>query len=134
MKSRRLPGTELEVSEICVGAMTWGGQNSEAEADAQLDYAVGQGINFIATGEMYPVPPNAMTQGRTETFLGNWLERHPRHGLFIATKGTGPGRRDWIRNRRTDLRRAGIAEAADTRPARRQNDAVARYQTTWPQR
>ena len=83
MKYRTLPGTELNVSEVCLGTMTWGEQNSEAEAHAQLDYAIAQGINFIDTAEMYPVPPNATTQGRTETYLGNWLARaaarRPRH-------------------------------------------------------
>ena len=73
MKYRTLPGTDLDVSEICLGTMTWGEQNSEAEAHAQLDYAFAQGVNFIDTAEMYPVPPNATTQGRTEAFLGNWL-------------------------------------------------------------
>ena len=73
-----LPGTELRVSKLCLGTMTWGEQNTEAEAHAQLDYAIGQGINFIDTAEMYPVPPNAATQGRTETYLGNWLARQAR--------------------------------------------------------
>src|SRR3989442_2005772 len=134
MKYRTLPGTQLKVSEVCLGTMTWGEQNSEAEAHAQLDYAVAQGINFIDTAEMYPVPPNAMTQGRTETFLGNWLARHPRDGLVIATKVAGPGRRDWIRNGRTDLTRDVIAEAVDTSLARLQIDAIDLYQIHWPQR
>lgn len=67
MKYHTLPGTELKVSDVCLGTMTWGEQNSEREAHAQLDYAVAQGINFIDTAEMYPVPPNATTQGRTES-------------------------------------------------------------------
>jgi hypothetical protein len=70
MKYRTLPGTELNVSEVCLGTMTWGEQNSESEARAQLDYAVAQGINFIDTAEMYPVPPNPTTQGQTEAYLG----------------------------------------------------------------
>src|SRR5436190_7709514 len=134
MKYRTLPGTQLEVSEICLGTMTWGEQNSEAEAHAQLDYAIAQGINFIDTAEMYPVPPNARTQGRTETYLGNWLARHQRDGLVIATKVAGPGRRDWIRNGRTDLTREVIAEAVDTSLARLQIDVIDLYQIHWPQR
>ena len=114
MKTKMLPGTSLEVSEVCLGTMTWGEQNSEDEAHAQLDYAIGAGINFIDTAEMYPVPPNAVTQGRTEAFLGRWLERAPRDRLVIATKVAGPGRRDWIRGGRTDLTRGLIAEAVDT--------------------
>ncbi|MDQ2964040.1 MAG: aldo/keto reductase [Pseudomonadota bacterium] len=134
MKYRTLPGTQLSVSEVCLGTMTWGEQNSEAESHAQLDYAIAHGINFIDTAEMYPVPPNATTQGRTETYLGNWLARHPRDGLVIATKVAGPGRRDWIRSGRTDLTRDVIAEAVDASLARLQIDTIDLYQIHWPQR
>ena len=134
MKFRTLPGTEMNVSQVCLGTMTWGQQNSEAEAHAQLDYAIDQGINFIDTAEMYPVPPNAQTQGRTEKFLGTWLARRPRGGLMIATKVAGPGRRDWIRNGRTDLTAGVIAEAVDTSLARLQIDYIDLYQIHWPQR
>ena len=83
MKNKTLPGTDLRVSEVCLGTMTWGEQNSEAEAHAQLDYAVAQGINFIDTAEMYPMPPNGRTQGRTETIIGTLARaaaaRRPRH-------------------------------------------------------
>jgi aryl-alcohol dehydrogenase-like predicted oxidoreductase len=134
MKYRTLPGTELEVSEVCLGTMTWGEQNNEAEAHAQLDYALAQGITFIDTAEMYPVPPNATTQGRTEAILGNWLGRRGHEGLTIASKVAGPGRRDWIRNGRTDLTREVIAEAADTSLARLQIDCIDLFQIHWPQR
>ena len=134
MKYRILPGTELKVSEVCLGTMTWGEQNSEAEAHEQLDYAIAQGINFIDTAEMYPVPPNAKTQGRTESFLGSWLARRPRDGLVIASKVAGPGRRDWIRGGRTDLTREVIAEAVDTSLARLKIDYIDLYQIHWPQR
>jgi aryl-alcohol dehydrogenase-like predicted oxidoreductase len=134
MKYRTLPATDLNVSEVCLGTMTWGEQNSENEAHAQLDYAVAQGINFIDTAEMYPVPPNATTQGRTETYLGSWLARQPRNGLVIASKVAGPGRRDWIRNGRTDLTRDVIAEAVDTSLARLQIGHIDLYQIHWPQR
>lgn len=134
MRYRTLPGTQLSVSEVCLGTMTWGQQNDEAEGHAQLDYAIAQGINFIDTAEMYPVPPNATTQGRTETYLGNWLARRPRDGLVIATKVAGPGRRDWIRGGRTDLTRDVIAEAIDTSLARLQIEYIDLYQIHWPQR
>jgi aryl-alcohol dehydrogenase (NADP+) len=134
MKYRTLPGTQLNVSEVCLGTMTWGEQNSEAEAHAQLDYAIGQGVNFIDTAEMYPVPPNATTQGRTETYLGNWLARRGRKGLVIMTKVAGPGRRDWIRGGRTDLTRDNIAEAVGTSLARLRIDCIDLYQIHWPQR
>ena len=134
MDYRTLPGTDLRVSALCLGTMTWGEQNSEAEAHAQLDYAVAQGINFIDTAEMYPVPPNATTQGRSETYLGNWLARRGRDGLVIATKVAGPGRRPWIRNGRTDLTRGVIAEAVETSLARLKIDIIDLYQIHWPQR
>jgi aryl-alcohol dehydrogenase (NADP+) len=134
MEYHTLPGTELKVSKVCLGTMTWGQQNSEAEAHEQLDYAVAQGINFIDTAEMYPVPPNAQTQGRTEKHLGTWLARQKRDHLYIATKVAGPGRRDWIRGGRTDLTKDVIAEAVDTSLARLQTDYIDLYQIHWPQR
>jgi aryl-alcohol dehydrogenase-like predicted oxidoreductase len=134
MKYRLLPGTQLNVSEVCLGTMTWGEQNSEAEGHAQLDYAVAQGINFIDTAEMYPIPPRAATQGRTESILGSWLARRPRGELVVATKVAGPGRRDWIRGGRTDLTRDVIAEAVDTSLARLRIDHIDLFQIHWPQR
>jgi len=134
MKVNTLPGTDLAVSEVCLGTMTWGEQNSEADAHAQLDLAVAEGVTFIDTAEMYPVPPNATTQGRTESFLGTWLARQRRDTLVIATKVAGPGRRDWIRSGRTDLTRDVIAEAIDTSLARLRTDYVDLFQIHWPQR
>jgi aryl-alcohol dehydrogenase-like predicted oxidoreductase len=134
MQLTTLPGTDLNVSRVCLGTMTWGEQNSEAEAHAQLDFAILQGINFIDTAEMYPVPPNARTQGRTETYLGSWLAKRSRGQLIIATKVAGPGRRDWIRSGRTDLTRDVIAEAVETSLARLRTDYIDLYQIHWPQR
>ena len=114
--------------------MTFGEQNTEAEGHAQLDYALAQGINFIDTAEMYPVPPNAVTQGRTETIVGNWLARQQRDKLVVATKVAGPGRRDWIRGGRTDLTRDAIAEAVGTSLGRLKTDYIDLYQIHWPQR
>lgn len=122
------------VSEVCLGTMTFGEQNSEREAHEQLDYAVAQGINFIDTAEMYPVPANARTQGRTEQIVGTWLERQDRAKLVVASKVAGPGRRDWIRNGRTDLTRDVIAEACQTSLARLRTDYLDLYQIHWPQR
>ena len=134
MEYRTLPGTDMNVSKVCLGTMTWGQQNSQAEAHEQLDYAIAQGINFIDTAEMYPVPPNAETQGRTEKHLGTWLKRQKRDRLYIATKIAGPGRRDWIRGGRTDLTRDVIAEAVGTSLGRLQTDYIDLYQIHWPQR
>ncbi|MFT4103660.1 MAG: aldo/keto reductase [Burkholderiaceae bacterium] len=134
MDKRTLPGTELTVSEVCLGTMTWGEQNSEAEAHEQLEHSVASGINFIDTAEMYPVPPRAETQGRTERILGNWLAGRPRGDLVIATKVAGPGRRDWIRGGRTDLTPDVIAEAVGTSLERLKIDRIDLYQIHWPQR
>ncbi len=134
MKYRTLPGTSLSVSELCLGTMTWGEQNSEAEGHAQLDRAVAQGINFIDTAEMYPIPPRPETQGRTESILGNWLARQPRDRYVIATKVAGPGRREWIRGGRNDLTRENVAEACGTSLARLRTDYIDLYQIHWPQR
>lgn len=134
MKRRTLPGTTLEVSEVCLGTMTWGEQNSEAEAHEQLDLAVARGVNFIDTAEMYPVPPNGATQGRSEAFLGRWLAKRGRDGLVIASKVAGPGRRDWIRGGRTDLTRTNIAEAVERSLERLSIDCIDLFQIHWPQR
>ena len=131
---KTLPGTALTVSEVCLGTMTWGEQNTESQGHAQLDYAVSRGINFIDTAEMYPVPPNGRTQGRTETILGNWLARQARDKLVVATKVAGPGRREWIRGGRTDLTRDVIEEACGTSLARLRTDYIDLFQIHWPQR
>ena len=134
MKYNKLAGTGLTVSEACLGTMTWGEQNTQAQAHEQLDYAVGQGINFIDTAEMYPVPPNGRTQGHTETILGHWLAKQQRDKLIVATKVAGPGRRDWIRSGRTDLTRDVIEEACGTSLARLRTDYIDLFQIHWPQR
>ena len=98
MKTIHLGNSDLNVTHICLGTMTFGQQNSEAEAHAQLDYALAQGINFIDTAEMYPVPAGAETAGLTEQYVGSWLKQQPRDRIILATKATGPGRgMTWIR-------------------------------------
>ena len=135
MKKRRLAATDLEVSELCLGTMTWGEQNSEAEAHAQLDLAVERGIDFIDTAEMYPAPPRGETQGRTESYLGSWLaKRRRRDDLVIASKVAGPGRRDWIRGGRTDLTADNIVEACETSLRRVGIEHLDLSQIHWPQR
>lgn len=134
MKYNTLPNTDLKISEICLGTMTWGQQNTEAQAHEQLDYAVAQGVNFIDTAEMYPVPPQAATSTRTEQYLGAWLKKQARNKLVIATKVAGPGRRDWLRGGRTELARANITEAIDGSLKRLNTDYVDLYQIHWPDR
>lgn len=134
MKYNRWGRTDLLVSEICLGTMTWGQQNTEAEAHAQLDYAVAQGINFIDTSEMYPVPPRAETAHRTEQHIGTWLKRQARDKLIVASKVAGPGRRDWLRGGKTSVNRANITEAVDASLKRLQTDYIDLYQIHWPDR
>ena len=134
MDYRTLPQSDLRVSTVCLGTMTWGEQNTESEAHAQLDFAMARGITFIDTAEMYPVPPNSTTQGRTETFIGNWLVRQRRDAVVVATKVAGPGRREWIRDGRTDLTPGLIAEAVETSLGRLRTDYIDLYQIHWPQR
>jgi len=134
MKYKTLQGTALAVSEVCLGTMTWGEQNTEAQAHEQLDYAIAHGVNFIDTAEMYPVPANGRTQGHTETILGRWLARQPRDKVIVASKVAGPGRRDWIRSGRTDLTRDVIVEACGTSLSRLRTDYIDLFQIHWPQR
>ncbi|MCU0805751.1 MAG: aldo/keto reductase [Burkholderiales bacterium] len=134
MKRNTLPGTDLSVTQVCLGTMTWGEQNTEREAHAQLDLAIARGINFIDTAEMYPVPPRAETQGRTENFIGTWLPRQQRDKLVIAGKVAGPGRRDWLRGGRTALVKANIREACEETLRRLRTDYLDLFQIHWPGR
>lgn len=142
MEFRRLGRTDIKVSLICLGTMTWGEQNTEAEAHAQLDYALERGINFIDVAEMYPVPPRAETQGRTEAYIGTWLKaRKNRDKVILATKvagrGGGPrGEFDWLRDDKQppNLSRKQIFEAVDKSLKRLQTDYIDLYQTHWPDR
>ncbi len=116
--------------------MTFGEQNSEADAHAQLDYAVAQGINLIDVAEMYPVPPRPETQGLTETYVGNWLAKHgSREKLIIASKVSGPSRNN-DKGIRPDqaLDRKNIREALHDSLKRLQTDYLDLYQVHWPQR
>ena len=134
MKLKKLGRTDIEVSEICLGSMTWGSQNSQSEAQEQLDYAVAQGVNFIDTAEMYPTTPRlAETTGRTEEYIGPWLKgRADRDQLVIATKITGEGNKD-IRNGHR-VTGALIREALEGSLRRLQTDHVDLYQLHWPNR
>ena len=97
MKFKKLGTTNLEVSLICLGTMTWGTQNTEKEAFEQMDYSIEQGVNFFDTAELYSVPPNAQSYGKTEKIIGNWFEkRKNREKIILASKVAGPGC-DWIR-------------------------------------
>ena len=136
MEYRRLGRTDMKVSAICLGSMTWGEQNNEAEAFDQLDLATGRGVNFIDTAEMYAVPPRAETYGRTEEIIGNWLEsRGGRERIVLATKVVGPSPRfGYIRGGKARLDRANILAAAEASLDRLKTDYIDLYQLHWPER
>ena len=135
MKKRYLGHSPLQVSEVCLGTMTFGQQNSESEAHAQLDRASAAGINFIDTAEMYPVPPRAGTSGRTEQIVGNWLIRQPRQQVVVATKVAGPARGlNWIRGGRLAFDLASLRAAVEGSLQRLRTDYVDLYQLHWPAR
>ncbi|MBG0755345.1 NADP(H)-dependent aldo-keto reductase [Vibrio cidicii] len=134
MRYSKLPHSSLEISKICLGTMTFGEQNSEQDAFDQLDYAVDHGVNFIDTAEMYPVPPKAETQGLTEQFIGNWLNKSgKREKVVLATKVAGPRNVPYIRDNMS-LNRRHIHTALNDSLQRLQTDYVDLYQLHWPQR
>ncbi len=134
MEYRTLGGSGLNVSALSLGTMTFGEQNSEAEAHAQLDLAVSHGVNFIDAAEMYPVPPRAETAHRTEQYVGTWLRRQQRDKLVVATKIAGPGRGfKWIRET-PRINREHITAAVDGSLRRLQTDYIDLYQLHWPDR
>ncbi|MEP3438777.1 MAG: aldo/keto reductase [Hoeflea sp.] len=134
MKLNPLGRTGMTVSEICLGTMTWGEQNSEAEAHAQMDYALTQGVNFFDAAEMYPTQPTrAETQGRTEEFIGSWFRSSgKRDQVILATKMGGDGV-SWIRDGQ-GFTRASVMEAVDGSLARLGVDHIDLYQLHWPNR
>ncbi len=135
MKYHQLANSDLKVSEICLGTMTFGQQNTIEDAHQQLDYATTQGVNFIDTAEMYPVPPRGETQGRTEAYIGEWLKKQQRDRLVIATKIAGPGRGfKWVREGNLKINRAHIKQAVDDSLKRLQTDYIDLYQFHWPDR
>jgi aryl-alcohol dehydrogenase-like predicted oxidoreductase len=142
MQYKKIPGTDIEVPTICLGSMTWGQQNTEAQAHEQLDYAVEEkGLKFIDTAEMYPVPPTPELQGTTESFIGTWLEkRGKRDDLVIASKVTPS---NMIRTREISLKadesksrldRKSIREAIEGSFKRLNVDYLDLYQVHYPER
>lgn len=136
MDYRTLGQTGDKVSLICLGTMTWGEQNNQAEAFEQMDYAVGQGVNFFDTAEMYAIPPKRETYGKTEEIIGNWFERTgKRKDIILATKVAGPASHmDWVRGGKSSLTNAQIIEAAEASLKRLKTDYIDLYQIHWPQR
>jgi aryl-alcohol dehydrogenase-like predicted oxidoreductase len=136
MKLKTLGQSNLLVTHICLGTMTFGEQNTENQAHEQLDYAFERGINFIDTAEMYPVKPSAETQGKTEQYIGTWLKNSgKRQELVLATKVAGPSRgMPWIRGGHNDLNAHNITSALNDSLKRLQTDYIDLYQLHWPSR
>ncbi|MBF0471057.1 MAG: aldo/keto reductase [Gammaproteobacteria bacterium] len=134
MKKVALGSSDLQVSEICLGSMTWGEQNSEEEAFAQIEYALEQGINFIDTAELYSIPPKPETYRLTEQIIGHWLQQNPerRKELVLATKIAGPGL-PWIRNGAPVTGKA-VIEAVEQSLQNLRTDYIDLYQIHWPNR
>lgn len=136
MKYRKLGRTDLQVSALCLGSMTWGEQNNEHEGFAQIDCAKASGVNFIDTAEMYPVPPRGTTYGATETIIGNYFrQRKNRPEWILASKIAGPGNGiDYIRDGKLKHNRAHIVRAIDASLRRLHTDWIDLYQLHWPER
>ncbi|WP_224488515.1 NADP(H)-dependent aldo-keto reductase [Robertkochia flava] len=134
MKYTFLPHTDIRVSKICLGTMTWGQQNNEEEGHAQMDYAVEKGINFFDTAELYPVPARKETQGETERIIGSWFRKTgKRQEIILASKIAGPA--EMTRHIREDgFSRAALQDAIDKSLQRLQTDYIDLYQLHWPER
>ena len=134
MKFKKLGTTDLDVSLICLGTMTWGTQNTEKDAFEQMDYSIDKGINFFDTAELYSVPPNSDSYGKTEAMIGNWFEkRKNREKIILATKVAGPGC-NWIRGGRNNFNEKAIGEAINGSLKRLKTDYIDLYQLHWPER
>lgn len=137
MQKRRLGRTDLSVSRICLGTMTYGQQNTEAEGHRQMDAALERGVNFLDTAELYPIPPMAETQGRTEAYIGTWMRaRGNRDKVIVATKVIGRSMMTWFRDDGSPGRvtRAQVNEAVEKSLRRLQTDYIDLYQLHWPER
>jgi len=134
MNYKKLGNTDLDVSTICLGTMTWGEQNSQEEGFEQMDYALEQGINFFDTAELYAVPPKKDTYGKTEEIIGNWFNtKKNRKKIILATKIAGNGL-SWIRNGGFQYDEKNITEAIEKSLARLKTDYIDLYQLHWPER
>ena len=137
MESTTRGSSDLRVSKVCLGTMTFGEQVGQADAHAILDHALARGVNFIDTAEMYSVPVRRETYGATETIIGHWFANNPglRQRVVLATKAAGPSRNmDWVHNGSTDLTPAQIERACDDSLRRLQTDVIDLYQIHWPNR
>lgn len=134
MQYSKLGYTDINISRVCLGSMTWGTQNTQADANEQIEYALANGINFIDTAEMYAVPPSKETYGKTESIIGNWIAANPkrRSEFILASKIAGNGL-SWIRNG-GDITGEAIIQSVDASLKRLQTDYIDIYQLHWPNR
>ncbi len=134
MNYKKLGNTNLDVSTICLGTMTWGEQNTQEEGFEQMDYALEQGVNFFDTAELYAIPPKKSTYGKTEEIIGNWLvQKKNRKKIIIATKIAGPGL-SWIRDGKNQFNKKNIELAVESSLKRLKTDYIDLYQLHWPER
>jgi aryl-alcohol dehydrogenase-like predicted oxidoreductase len=133
MKMKTLGRTKVQVSEICLGTMTWGKQNTEAEGHAQMDYAIEHGINFFDTAEMYAVPPDASTYGKTEEIIGSWFEKTGKRDQVVLASKVAGGGRPWVRGGR-GIDGPSVREAVEGSLRRLRTDRIDLYQIHWPRR
>ncbi len=134
MNYRKLGNTNIDVSTICLGTMTWGEQNSEQEGFDQMDYALDNGVNFFDTAELYSIPPKKNTYGKTEEIIGNWFnKRNSRNKVILATKVSGPGL-NWIRGGGNQYDSKNLIAAVNESLRRLKTDYIDLYQLHWPER
>ena len=134
MNYKKLGTTDIDISTICLGTMTWGEQNSQEEAFEQMDFSLENGVNFWDTAELYAVPPKAETFGHTETIIGNWFEKtKKRKDVILATKVCGPAR-DYIRNGENSFVGKNLETALHNSLKRLKTDYIDLYQLHWPER
>ena len=134
MNFKKLGNTDLKVSTICLGTMTWGEQNSLKDAFEQMDYAVEQGVNFFDTAEIYSVPPKKETFGKTEKIIGDWFQkRKNRNKVILASKISGPGP-TWVRGGGKQYNNKNITDAINESLERLKTDYIDLYQLHWPER
>ena len=132
MNYKKLGSTDVDVSTICLGTMTWGEQNSKSDAFEQMDYAIDNGVNFWDTAELYAILPKENTYGKTEEVIGNWFEKtKKRSEVILATKVAGPGL-DWIRGGGNQYEEKNLNEAVNGSLERLKTDYIDLYQLHWP--
>ena len=134
MNYKKLGNTDIAVSTICLGTMTWGEQNTQDEGFEQMEYALEHGVNFWDTAELYAIPPKKQTYGKTEEIIGNWFEKSgKRDEVILATKIAGPGL-DWIRGGNNQFDSKKINEAVNSSLRRLKTEYIDLYQLHWPER